>query len=141
MAEALAEHQGIGRLNTVDHSAEIDVDDLIPSLDGVIAKLATGGDARVVEDEVEPFVLPGYPLNQTPHALKVRNVEGARRGRPSGSTRDARSCFIPPWLQVSENNGRPSLGKLLRECAADTRSSTGDDRHGTVKYAKTCRSH
>jgi hypothetical protein len=34
-------------LHTVDHASEIDVDDPVPSFNGMVAKLATGGDARV----------------------------------------------------------------------------------------------
>ena len=70
-------------MNTVDHSAEIDVDDPVPRLNGMIAKFASGGDACVVEDEIETSVLLGYPLNQTPYALEVHNVEGLGGRRPS----------------------------------------------------------
>src|SRR5512144_1274041 len=88
MAEALTQHQGIGRQNTVDHSAEIDVDHLVPGLDGMITKFATNADACVVEHEVETSELIGSALVQPLYDLEVRHVAGARCGGLSRCTRD-----------------------------------------------------
>src|SRR5262249_58610072 len=76
VAEPLTQHQRIGRLNAVDGSAEIDVDHPVPDLDRVVAELAAHGDAGIVEEVVEAALLLGDPLDQTFHAVEVRDVEG-----------------------------------------------------------------
>src|SRR5262245_65909522 len=141
MAEALTEHDGIGRLNAVDDSAEIDVDDSVPRLDRVIAQLAPSGDSRIVEDVVEASVLLRYALDQAPEAIKVRNSHGEARGGPPSPTSAAPRHLSHFWLQLSEDHRGPSSGKLLRKCAADARSRTRNDRHGTVEDAKVLGAH
>src|SRR5262249_29672451 len=125
-----------GRLNAVDGSAEIDVDHPVPDLDRVVAELAAHGDAGIVEEVVEAALLLGDPLDQTFHAVEVRDVEGACGGRPCAPGRDVCGSVRDLRLEIGKNNRRPSSRKFFRKCAADARSRTGDDRHGTLEAAK-----
>src|SRR5262249_39087899 len=104
---------GIGGLNPVDDAAEIDVDDPVPRLDGVIANLATCGDPRIIEEVVESPVLFRDALDESPDALEVADIDGNSAGGRPRRTRDAGRPVDHLRLQVSESHGGPSARQLL----------------------------
>ena len=101
------------RLGQVEGAGEVDVDDLAPVVVGHLEHGPVGGDARVVDQDVEPAVLVDDLLDRPPAVVGIADValvdadrpaRGTSARRPRGSARPPRRCrcspaaTAAPWL-------------------------------------------
>lgn len=137
MPESLGDHEGIGRLDPVDDSAQMDVEHVVPVLDAIQIRGAERGDARIVEQVVEPSRALMRLPDEAFDGRKVPHVQfHAARGAtgPEDSLRDLADEL---GLPVREHDVTAPPAQRLAKPATDPRGAAGDYRRRSLECPKT----
>ena len=88
MTVALAEHNRIGRLHSVDHTVQVDVQDTVPVLNLTQPYLSPNRNAGIVEHIVQPTLILGRRPDELVYRGEVCDIQ-FDRGRLTAPFLDA----------------------------------------------------
>ncbi len=112
----------------VEDAAQVDVDDLLPAVEGIVAdRFQRPRDARVVDQQMQRAGAFDGGRDHLLDLFRVGDIAFMRMGLAACACDRLRHGLGMAPVQVGHDDGRARGGEFLRDGLADARAGAGDD--------------